>query len=363
MLGPIATVTCHDADRPDLAGRLRSAAADRGLTGWVTEAAGSDGTVAVLEIAVGDLGLGPVDGGEGWTTLSRHLGSVLDEVAPAIALGAFTPVLDLDEPDGLIDGRRWCSGRVDLARLDADQTARFDALADRRLVEVRDGAARWATPPGVPLGADLLDVAPLELAAATYRAWTGETADPAPPPDDVDDANTPVLWCWTDGDAAQLAAAVAAALPDHGVDDEQEYGPLSPVVVTPPVNVVDQSDLLAALRTAVAAGAPAWAGLLPRGGVLPPGVAPELPESGVVDHLWLSRDWAGDLLPTVADALAGAPTDEVAGGVLFVTGPDPREPGAAELVWPPMVRYERLVAAATLLGQRLRADTERHGSG
>jgi hypothetical protein len=207
------------------------------------------------------------------------------------------------------------------------------------------------------LGVDLLDVAPLALAAATYEAWTGEAADLEPATGDVDDVNAPVLWCWTDGDPAQLAAAVVAALPDHEVDAEQEYGALSPVVVRPPEGVVDQADLLNDLRIVAAAASPAWVGLLPRGGFLPPGVAPELPESGVVDHLWLRRDWAGDLLTAVADALAGAPTEEVAGGVLFITGPDPREPGAADLVWTPMVRYQRLVAAASLLGERLRADT------
>lgn len=357
MRGPVASVTCHDADRPDVAARLRTAASDAGLTGWVTDAAGSEGTVAVLEVAVGDLGLGPVDRGEGWTALSRQLGGVLDEVVPTIALGAFSPVLDLDEPAWQVDRLQWCSGRVDISRLDADQIARFNALAGERLVEVRDGAVRWATPPGVPLGVDLLDVAPLGLAAATYEAWTGEAADLEPSTGDVDDVNAPVLWCWTDGDPARLAAAVAAALPDHEVDAEQEYGALSPVVVRPPEGMVDQADLLDALRTVAAAGAPGWVGLLPRGGVLPPGVAPELPESGVVDHLWLRRDWAGDLLPAVADALADAPTEDVAGGVLFITGPDPRAPGPADLVWTPMVRYQRLVAAATLLGERLRADT------
>ncbi|CAI9402973.1 hypothetical protein [Nocardioides sp. T2.26MG-1] len=165
-----------------------------------------------------------------------------------------------------------------------------------------------------------------------------------------------MLWCWTDDDPTRLAAAVAAELPDHEADAEQEYGTLSPVVVRPPEGVVDQADLLNDLRTVAATGAPAWVGLLPRGGVLPPGVAPELPESGVVDHLWLRRDWAGDLLPAVADALADASTEEVA-GVLFITGPDPRRPGPADLVWTPMVRYQRLVAAAALLGERLRADT------
>lgn len=357
MRGPIASVTCHDADRPDLAGRLHTAADGHGITGWVSEAAGTDGTVAVLEIAVGDLGLGPVDDAEGWATLSRQLGAALDEVAPAIALGGFSAVLDLDEPAWRVDRLQWCSGRVDVARLDADQVARFNALAGERLVEVRDGAVRWATPPGVPLGVDLLDVAPLGLAAAAYEAWTGETADLARPASDVDDVNAPVLWCWTDGDPDELASAVASVLPDHEVDADQEYGPLSPVVVRPPEGRIDQAGLLADLRTVAATGAPAWAGLLPRGGFLPPGVAPELPESGVIDHLWLRRDWAGDLLAAVGDALAGAPTEEVGGGVLFVTGPDPRGPGGQELVWTPMVRYQRLVAVAALLGDRVRADT------
>ena len=203
----------------------------------------------------------------------------------------------------------------------------------------------------------LLDVAPLALAAATYEAWTGEAADLEPPTGDVDDVNDPVLWCWTDGDPAELAAAVAAALPEHEVEAEQDYGALSPLVVRPPEAVVDQAALLDDLRAVAATGAPAWVGLLPRGGVLPPGVAPELPESGVVDHLWLRRDWAGDLLTAVAEVLAEAPTEEVAGGVLFVTGPDPRAPGPADLVWPPMVRYQRLVTVAALLGARVRADT------
>lgn len=357
MRGPVASVTCYDADHPDLASRLRTAVAAAGLTGWVTEAAGTAGTVAVLELPIGELGLGPVDRGDGWATLSRHLGSVLDEVVPTIALGGFSPVLDLDEPVWRVDRLQWCSGRVDVARLDADRVARFNALAGDRLVEVRGGAVRWATPPGVPLGVDLLDVAPLALAAAAYEAWTGEAADLEPPAGDVDDVNTPLLWCWTDHDPGGLAAAVQSALPDHSVDAEREYGVLSPVVVRPPAGRVDLADLLDDLRTVAATGAPVWAGLLPRGGFLPPGVAPELPASGVIDHLWLRRDWAGDLLPAVADALAGAPTEDVAGGVLFVTGPDPHAPRDVELVWTPMVRYERLVAAATLLGERLRADT------
>ncbi|UMG94224.1 hypothetical protein [Nocardioides sp. TF02-7] len=150
---------------------------------------------------------------------------------------------------------------------------------------------------------------------------------------------------------------MGAALPGHEVETEQEYGALSPVVVRPPAGRVAQADLLADLRTAVAAGTPAWAGLLPRGGFLPPGVAPELPESGAVDHLWLRRDWAGDLLDAVTDALAGAPVEDVADGVLLVTGPDPRGPRDADLVWTPMVRYQRLALVASLLGDRLRGDT------
>lgn len=283
MRGPVVSVTCHDPDRPDLAARLRTAATDAGLIGSVSEAAGSDGAVAVLEIAVGDLGLGPVDGGEAWRALSRRLGAALDAAVPTIALGAFGPVLDLDDPAWGADRLQWCSGRVDVV-------------------------------------------------------------------------NEPVLWCWTDGDSARLAARLAAALPDHEVDHETEYGALSPVVLRPPAGRVDQADLLADLRTAVVAGAPAWAGLLPLGGFLPPGVAPEVPESGVVDHVWLRRDWAGELLPAVADALSGAPAEEVADGVLFVTGPDPRGADAVEHVWTPMVRYQRLVAAASLLGERLRSE-------
>lgn len=356
MRGPVVSVTCHDPDRPDLAARLRTAATDAGLIGSVSEAAGSDGAVAVLEIAVGDLGLGPVDGGEAWRALSRRLGAALDAAVPAIALGAFGPVLDLDDPAWGADRLRWCSGRVDVARLDSGRVAAFEALAGERLVEVRDGAVRWAASPGVPLGVDLIDVAPLDLAAATYEAWTGEAADRDPLAGDGDDVNEPVLWCWTDGDSARLAARLAAALPDHEVDHETEYGALSPVVLRPPAGRVDQADLLADLRAAVVAGAPAWAALLPLGGFLPPGVAPELPESGVVDHVWLRRDWAGELLPAVADALSGAPAEEVADGVLFVTGPDPRGADDVEHVWTPMVRYQRLVAAASLLGERLRGD-------
>lgn len=191
-------------------------------------------------------------------------------MVPTIALGGFSAVLDLDQPAWRVDRLQWCSGRVDVARLDHDRVAAFNALAGERLVEVRDGAVRWATPPGVPLGVDLLDVAPLGLAAAAYEAWTGEAADLDPLVSDVDDANDPVLWLWTDEDPARLAAAVGAALPGHEVETEQEYGALSPVVVRPPAGRVAQADLLADLRTAVAAGTPAWAGLLPRGGFLPP---------------------------------------------------------------------------------------------
>ena len=358
MRGPVATVTCHDAERPDLAARLRAAVSAAGLTGWVSDAVGTDGTVAVLEVAVGDLGLGPVDRGEGWTSLSQQLGRVLDEVEPTIALGAFAPVLDLDEPAWQLDRLTWCSGRVDVARLDADRITRFNALAGERLVEVRDGAVRWATPPGVPLGVALLEVAPLGLAAAAYEAWTGEAADLAPPTGAVDEVNPPVLWCWTDGDPARLAEAITDVLPDHEVEADQEYGALSPLVVRPPAGRVGLAELLDDLRAVAATGAPAWMGLLPRGGFLPPGVAPELPESGVVDHLWLRRDWAGDLLVAVADALAGAPREAVADGVLLTTGPDPRAPADADHVWTPMVRYQRLVAVAGLLGERVRTDTD-----
>lgn len=357
MRGPVASVTCHDPGRRELAARLRAAVTTAGLTGWVSEAAGTDGTIAVLEVPVGELGLGPVDHGEGWARLSQQLGRVLDDVEPAIALGAFGATLDLDDPAWQVDRLTWCSGRVDVARLDADRIARFNALAGERLVEVRGGAVRWATPPGVPLGVGLLDVAPLGLAAAAYEAWTGEAADLAPPTGVVDDANAPVLWCWTDGEPARMVEAIAVALPDHEVDAEQEYGALSPVVVRPPAGRVGLAELLDDVRSVAATGTSAWVGLLPRGGFLPPGVAPDLPESAVVDHLWLRGDWAGDLLPAVADVLGGAPREDLAGGVLITTGPDPRGPADVDVVWTPMVRHQRLVAVAALLGERLRTDT------
>lgn len=358
MRGPVASVTCHEPDRADLVGRLRTAAERAGLEAWATAAAGTDGHLVVLEVPLGDLGLGPVDDGPGWAALSNRLGTVLDEVVPAIALGGFSPVLDLDDPVWRIDRLQWCSGRVDVTRLDLDQVAAFNALVGERMVEVRDGTARWATPPGVPLGVGLLDAPPLPVAAATYEAWTGEEADLEPVPVDVDDANLPVLWLWAPDAIDSLADDVRAALPSYDVGGDDDHGPFSPVVASPPTGRTALPDLLDDLRHVVATARPAWAGLLPRGGFLPPGVSPETPEASLVDHLWLQEDWAGAALDRLTTVLPEIEPERVGDGLLLTTVPEPRSDVSADLLWTPMVRYDRLVEVARVLGERVRESVD-----
>ncbi len=357
MRGPVATLSCYDPKPADLADRLQAAVTRTGLTAFVTEAAGTDGQVAVLEVPVGDLGLRAVDDGTGWRALSEQLGRILDEVCPALALGGFSAVLDLDEPAWHTGRLQWCSGRAETARLDVQQAAAFNALVDDRLVEVRDGAVRWAAPPGVPLGVDLLSVQPLALAAATYEAWTGEPANLDPVPA-ADDANTPMLWFWAPPGRRDLADQVRAALPGYTVDRDADYGYYSPVAAAAPPGRVAQADLLTDLRTAVSAVRPAWAGVLPTRAFLPPGVSPQTPEASLVDHLWLDRAWAGPTLNEVLAALPGVVTEPVDDGVLLVTGPDPRDPLNADLLWTPMVRFGRLTDVARILGARVRRDLD-----
>lgn len=363
MRGPIVSITCHEPDRPDLASRLRSAAAEAGVTAWATDAAGTEGTVAVLEVPVGDLGLGPVDDSADWADVSARLGTILDEVSPVLALGGFVPVLDLDDPVWRNDRAEWASGRLEVDRLDIERRVAFNALVDERMVEVRDGAVRWATPPGVPLGVGLLDVPPLLLSAATFEAWTGTPADLDATGDAVDlaEVNRPELWCWAApgdvGGTSGLAGRIAAVLPGHRVRVGEEYGPFDVVrVEQPPARGLPELDALVAdLRAAVAAAAPTWAAILPRGGFLPPGLSPQTPEASVVDHLWLREDWAGSVTAAVRDTLDPLEPEAVGDGLLFVTGPG-RGDTAEDLLWTPMVRHGLLVEVARLLGDRVEQD-------
>lgn len=353
LRGPIISVSLFDADRPDLAARSRAAVASAGLAAYVSEADGTDGTVVVVEVAVGDLGLRAVEDTPAWSDLGATLGAIADEVSPAIAVAGDNPVLDLDDPAWRTDRLTFCSGRVDVERLDLERRHAFNELVGHHLVEVRDGAVRWATPPGVPLGVGLVATTPLALAAATYEAWTGEPADLEPVTDPALDAVLPTLWFWSPDGAASLEPAVAAALPAWDAEADDEHGAFG-VVVAVARDPLDQDSALAALRTAVPAVGAAWAGLLPRGGFVPPGVDPSLAASGVVDHLWLARDWSGPLVEQVAAALDGVTPDDVGEGVLFVTGPDPRVDRIGPFPWTPLERWARLVTVAGLLGSHVR---------
>ena len=109
--------------------------------------------------------------------------------------------------------------------------------------------------------------------------------------DELNALNPPELWFWHhDLDEDDLVDRVATALPQYEVEyDEMAQERWRPIVAYPPAGVTDQESLLQDLRKAVVTVEPDWAALQPRRGFAVPGLDPDLPASGVLDHPWVRR--------------------------------------------------------------------------
>ena len=126
-----------------------------------------------------------------------------------------------------------------------------------------------------------------------------------------------------------------------------------PIVAYPPAGVTDQESLLQDLRKAVVTVEPDWAALQPRRGFAVPGLDPDLPASGVLDHPWVRRRWIGDRL---AELRVGAwiPSRPKRSATGCSSSP-PETPAAPQTGATPWVssdeRYAAVVEAARILGE------------
>jgi hypothetical protein len=310
---------------------------------------------------------------EPWTALGSRLAEVITSVKPAIVGISQEPETELlptmtrESARSLLD-----VGWVRESTLAPAQHEAFESLRHRRWVRrLGDGLAwgsgrMWSLTDGILRGDDE------DVTAAVFEAWTGTPAGPRTPAeepepdldlaagsepvdqDEMNELNPPELWFWHhDLDEDELVRRVASALPQYEVEyDEDARERWRPIVAYPPTGLTDQESLLQDLRKAVVTVEPDWAALQPRRGFAVPGLDPDLPASGILDHPWVRREWIGNRLAELESALDAVAPEPVGNGLLFVTARDPRSPGAAPGVFPSFaVRYPAVVEAARILGE------------
>jgi hypothetical protein len=311
----------------------------------------------------------------------RAIGSVLAEVVVAVR-PAIAAVSREVGPAGLSQ-LNWAQapelldvGWVREATLDPAQREAFEALRRRRWVRRLGDGLTWGAGRMWSLTDGMLRGDGEDLSAAIFEAWTGMPASPRTPSpdplaalvlesnpllpeaevdqDELNRVNPPELWFWHHAvDEDELVDRVATALPQYEVEyDEMAQERWRPVVAYPPAGVADQESLLQDLRQAVVTVEPDWAALQPRGGFAVPGLDPDLPAMGVLDHPWVSRRWLGDRLAELRAALSPVVPEEVGDGLLFVTARDPRAPQTGATPWVSSdERYAAVVEAARILGE------------
>ena len=308
-----------------------------------------------------------------WTAMGSRLVDVITYVQPAIA------VVDRDLEPGLLPALTWTDARTQLTvgwvregALTAQRREAFEALRLRRWVRRHGGGLVWGSGEMWSLTDGILRGEGEDLTAAVFEAWTGMSASPRTPAeepepeldlpassepvdqDELNELNPPELWFWHhDLDEDELVQRVAAALPSYDVGyDEDERERWRAIVAYPPAGLTDQESLLQDLRKAVVTVEPDWAALQPRRGTAVPGLDPDFPASGVLDHPWVRREWIGNRLAELESALDPVTPEPVGDGLLFVTARDPRNPGATAAVFPSSAaRYAAVVEAARILGE------------
>ena len=359
-------------------------------TSWAARRAGLDAAVGASVVAVPHAGPGGLVDlrirysdlapalREPWTAMGSRLAEVLTTVRPALAAinqesaTARLPQLTWPEASDLLD-----VGWVRETTLTPAQREAFEALRRRRWVRRLGDGLTWGAGRMWSLSDGILRGDGEDLTAAVFEAWTGTPAlprTPAPAPelepdlepgdlprpapevdqDELNALNPPELWFWHHAlDEDELVDRVATALPQYEVEyDDMAQERWRPIVAYPPAGVTDQESLLQDLRKAVVTVEPDWAALQPRRGFAVPGLDPNLPATGLLDHPWVSRRWIGDHLTQLRAALGPVTPEEVGDGLLFVTARDPRAPQAGSTPWVSSdERYAAVVEAARVLGE------------
>jgi hypothetical protein len=301
-----------------------------------------------------------------WARFLDALGRLLADVQPLlVACPVELGVDELPDPDPADADGLFQTGWVNHRRLDPRRREAFDhALRDGPRAELAGGWWWSAHPDRDPAGRGAADGR--GLSRAVYAAWTGHAA-PEPPLAEVveEAAGEPQLWLWAaDRDDHQLLADVAAWAERAGYQPgDVELGTEGapgwlPVIVSLGAGT-EPATGLARLRDVVGAVKPSWAALQPESGLLVPGVDPDIPSTGVLEHVWVSHGWIGGHLDRLAEVLDGAHREELAGGTLFVTEPGllPRD-RLAGWAGDPEVRWDRLVEAAMVLAEAARASRQ-----
>jgi hypothetical protein len=332
---------------------------DRGA--WLEELPREDGGLVQLVLELGELEFAPP---EEWRNLLLAALDLVSGVRPLLATVALEEPPDaLPDPDWVAASGLFSAGWVDVARCSNVRRLRFERLLESGLAVEYGGGLAWGLtavlrPEDAPRVAG---IAPWLAAAAAYEAWTGVAADPQPdlpPPDPDDDPGAPVpqVWWWSQGeDPDAVRSRVADVLPEPVEARVDASGDPGWQAVIADLERGEAATGLDLLRASVDAVRPSWAALQPSGGLAVPGMDPELPMTGVLVNPWVSREWVGDELPELDRVFSGAHREEFGDGVLWVT--DPRLADVPDTSWgDDDVRWDRLVAAAEILGQVARRE-------
>lgn len=332
---------------------------DRTVT--IESMAATRGGLVQLVIGVGDLSVRPV---EDWRELMTAVSGVVTGVRPVLATVA------VEEPPDALPDPSWAAaspllgtGWVDVKRCTTVQRLRFADLVDLGIAAPHGDGLAWSDDAALSLTGRVSPAAPLAVAAAVFEAWTGIAAAAPDPATDVADPSLPIpqVWWWSQGEdpeAVRLRVEAAtgtagspgsngAATPKPYVDPSGDPG-WQPVIADLPPGAA--GDGLELLRSTVEQVRPSWAALQPAGGLAVPGMDPEIPATGVLVNPWVSREWMAEDLVTLERIFEGAYREEFAGGVLWVTDCRVAQLPDAAAWSDDDARWERLVAAADVLG-------------
>jgi hypothetical protein len=301
-----------------------------------------------------------------WRPFLQQILDLVQEVSPALAVVTVDwPVDELPNPDWDAAKMMLDTGWVNPNKLNSTQRVAFDNLVRRGLASRIGQGIWWSTwddlnPAEEPM------VHPRRLFLAdVYRAWTGRQSPEELDWDEPDRLTAEEmaprqLWFWSaDIPAERLCSRVqdavspfdlTARVADYGLSDPW------PIVVAqfePTGRSVEK--LLDDLRAVLGEIGPSWAGVQPQSGVVMPGPDWIEPATSVVTHPWVSNSWIGKDRPRLEATLAGCHREIVADGVLWVTDPDLMPDSRfAETWYDSRERFERLSAAADILGQAAR---------
>jgi len=302
-----------------------------------------------------------------WRPFLDQVLALVQAVNPALAVVAVEwPADDLPDPDWESATMLFNTGWVNLSKCRLEQRAAFEDILRLGLASRLGDGVWWSIWDDLnPENEPNVHPQPLFL-ARVYEAWTGRKPSPEqldwpePVTLSAEEMAPRQLWFWSASTSVEiLEQRVALAAKTRGLATKvSDFGQLAPwpIVISQFVPLGRSIEaLLKDLRAIVGQIALSWAGVQPKSGFVMPGPDAQNPFLSIVTHPWVSREWIGDELPRLEEALAGCHREELAAGILWITDPDLVPDGHFADDWyDAHERFERLIAAAEVLGQAAR---------